>query len=85
MTIQELRNQATENMAMCKKALAAGNLEMAETYLSYANKATLIMLGKEPLDEIKKTPAEVDCEWGSEPVVACWTCTKLHCMFNGES
>jgi uncharacterized protein YwqG len=77
MTIQELRNQAQQNMEACKKALAAGNLEMAETYLSYANKATLILLDKDP-------PDESECMWGDSGV-ACWNCTKLHCMFNGES
>jgi hypothetical protein len=76
MTIQELRNQATENMAMCKKALAAGNLEMAETYLDYANKATMVMLGK-------KRPPQDECLWGVGDV-ACWNCTVLHCQYNGE-
>jgi hypothetical protein len=81
MTIQELRNQATENMAMCKKALAAGNLSMAETYLDYANKITMAMLGKEPPDEVKTTPEE--CLW-YESGVYCWNCNVLTCMFNGE-
>jgi hypothetical protein len=76
MTIQELRYQVQQNMEACKKELAAGNMPMAETYLSYANKATMIMLGKEP-------PEESECMW-DESGVGCWNCTKLHCTSRGK-
>lgn len=76
MTIQELRNQVVDNIEMCKKSLASGDLKTAETYLGYANKATLRLLQKE-------APEQPECPW-EESGVACWSCTNLYCQFNGE-
>jgi len=79
MTNFDLQNQIKDNMAHCLAAAGRGDLAKAETYLGYANKLTLTLFGKQEAE--KQDPD--GCPWSESS--GCWNCTKLHCMFNGES